>query len=228
MKANSLKQQRACRRTQLATLYKHFVDSKTSVSRNRAAWKLFRLILHAKVPFASLKLSAMSRRNYTWYESAVIELFRLGYDFTSHTRWPPIGSENANDLLYCVGSDEKLAPVLFAGVVWAAKKRLVAWDFQIHCAQQEGYSKQLDLILRKAGLLHIKRALIDANGKVKEPAWMEIPDAEKQAINLRLTAKIAAMTEEERSARCDELIKLSKASESYETMSEFLKLMIGG
>jgi hypothetical protein len=93
------------------------------------------LILHTKTPIASLKISAMPRRNYTRYEGAIIELFRLGYDFTSNARWPSLGSDSAEYLLYTIGLDEvalneKLEPALFAGVLWALKNREVDWGHQ--------------------------------------------------------------------------------------------------
>ena len=101
-----------------------------------------------------------------------------------------------------MGPVDRLDPLLTAGVVWAAKNRRVDWAFQISCAQQQGESKQLDFLLRKAKLIHIKKDLLDENGKLKEPEWMKLADTEKQAINLRLTAKIAVMTDEEREV-CD-------------------------
>jgi hypothetical protein len=152
-------------RGQLAALYKQFEDSKTRVSRNRAAWKLVSLILHAKTPFASLTISAMPRRNYTRYEGAIIELFRLGYDFTSNARWPPIGSDNAEYLLYTIGFNERLEPTLFAGVLWALKNRTVDWAYQIWKAEREGYSDKLNLVLTKASLLHLKDQVVFEDGE---------------------------------------------------------------
>jgi hypothetical protein len=225
MTKNNRKRQPAHSRSELEALYKRFADAKSRVSRNRAAWKLFRLILRSDAPFASLKLSAMPRKNYTWYECATIELFRLGYDFTSNTRFPPIGSDSADDLLYVVGPYEELDASLFAGIVWAAKNRSVDWAFQIFCAQRGGDSKPLDLLMRKTGLIHIKKELLDKKGKLKEPEWMQISETEKHAINLKLTAKIAAMTDEEREARWDEL---KNGAENYESLLEFTKLLLGG
>jgi hypothetical protein len=64
----------------------------------------------------------MPRRNDTWYECAIIELFRLGYGFTSDVDSPPIGSDDAYYLFYLLDGDE-LPPLLFEGIVWAAKNR---------------------------------------------------------------------------------------------------------
>lgn len=62
------------------------------------------------------------------------------------------------------------------------------------------------------------------NGKVKHPAWMQIADAEKRAIDIRLTAKVAAMSEEEQQSRWQEL---RDAPDSYETLLESTKLVFG-
>lgn len=112
----------------------------------------------------------MPRRNYTRYEGAIIELFRLGYDFTSNARWPSLGSDSAEYLLYTIGLDEvalneKLEPALFAGVLWALKNREVDWGHQIWRAKWKGYSDKLDLILAKANLLHIKDEVVIDEGE---------------------------------------------------------------
>ena len=154
----------------------------------------------------------------------IIELFRLGYGFTSDVDSPPIGSDDAYYLFYCLYAGDELDPLFLEGIVWAAKNRRVDWGYQLWCAQQRGNSERLDLVMSRAGHLHLKSKLTNENGKLKPAPWMQIPDEEKQALNVKLTAKVAAMSEEERGIRWDEMIS---APESYESSLEFVKLLFG-
>src|ERR1017187_6577504 len=145
-------------REQLAQLYERFTAAKSRPTRNRLAWKLFRLILDPHAPFDSLKASEMTRRNYTWYECAIIELFRLGYEFGSGAVSSAFGSDNVDDLLWIVGGAEEidnLDPKLHEAVFWAIKNRRVGWGHQITMAECMGCSADLDRIMEQAGLLHI-------------------------------------------------------------------------
>jgi hypothetical protein len=74
----------------------------------------------------------------------------------------------------------------------------------MRCAQREGYSEHLDVLLSSAGLLHLKTELTDAEGKVRQPSGAQIPRQEEWTLNLKLTEKIVSTSVEER-ARCIEL-----------------------
>jgi hypothetical protein len=91
-------------------------------------------------------------------------------------------------------------------------------------AECMGCPAALDRIMEQAGLLHIKGELTDESGKLKEPAWMKIPDVEKAAIDRELRTKVAAMTFEEQEARW---IELKDAPDSYANLTEALLIMLG-